>query len=149
MQGYALFFATLLLFQGEKVIKSDAEWKDTLSPERYFVMRQKGTEPPFSSLPLQGEGPFLCAACALPLFLAEDLYSAGNGWPAFKNIAAKENIYYLEDWDLGFKRYEILCRGCDCHLGHVFHDGPPPKQLRYTVNGICLMTENNETRYKP
>lgn len=149
MAWLTLISATLLLFQGEKLSRSENEWREVLSPERYFVMRQKGTEPPFSSLPLEGKGPFLCAACQLPLFLLEDLYPAGNGWPAFKNSAAKENIYYLEDWDLGFKRYEILCRGCDSHLGHLFHDGPPPKQFRYTVNGISLMTENSTSRYKP
>lgn len=132
--------AVLLAWQGEKVVRSDSEWKELLGPERYHVMRKKGTEHAFIGKYVYAEtkGIYSCAACALPLFLSEDKYDAGSGWPCFAKPAVPKNVYYLEDWRPPFKRYEILCSRCDSHLGHVFNDGPPPKNLRFTVNSISL-----------
>ena len=92
-------------------------------------------------LPIEEEGVYLCASCNLPLFSFENQYDAGNGWPSFTYPIAKKTVYYREDWSLGFKRYEVLCRGCDSALGHVFYDGPPPKHLRFCIHSNCLKIE--------
>jgi len=119
------------------LVKSDAEWLDQLGPERYDVMRQKGTERGFVGkyVLTRAPGIYVCAGCASPLFSSEHKYQIGCGWPTF---TAAKNVYFLEDWSLGFKRYEIICRGCDSHLGHVFNDGPEPRRLRYTINSCAL-----------
>ncbi len=113
---------------------------DDLGPERYRVMRQKGTERAFSGKYLYelSAGLYLCAGCKNPLFSSEDKYDSGAGWPSFLKPIEEKSVYYLEDFNLSFKRYEVLCRGCHSHLGHVFHDGPPPKNLRYCINSIAL-----------
>ena len=85
------------------------------------------------------KGVYSCAGCGADLFKSEDKYDAGNGWPNFTQPLVSKNIYYLEDWALSFKRYEVLCRGCNAHLGHVFNDGPPPKNLRYCIDSIALI----------
>lgn len=114
---------------------------EILGPERYKVMREKGTERAFSGRYLYetAVGTYVCAACENPLFRSEDKYDSGAGWPSFKKPIDKESIYYLEDRSLPFKRYEVLCRKCQSHLGHVFKDGPPPKGLRYCINSITLI----------
>jgi peptide-methionine (R)-S-oxide reductase len=120
---------------------SDAEWREKLGRERYNVMRKKATEPAYSGAVLdeEREGTYVCAGCASPLFSSEDKYSEpGCGWPLFKKAIDSKSVYYEEDMSFGFKRYEVLCRGCGGHLGHVFHDGPPPKNLRYTINSLAL-----------
>jgi peptide-methionine (R)-S-oxide reductase len=118
--------------------------QESLDTERYKVMREKGSERAFSGKYLYetARGAYLCAACKNPLFHSDDKYDSGSGWPSFRKAIKSESIYYLEDRSLPFKRYEILCRGCDSHLGHVFNDGPPPKGLRYCVNSITLFLEN-------
>ena len=125
---------------------SEGDWEQRLGPDRYRVMRKKGTEMSYSGhhLPPSEKTLYLCAACELPIFRSEEQFDVGNGWPNFTYPFAKENVYYVEDWSLGFKRYEVLCRGCDGHLGHVFNDGPPPKCLRYCINSICLKIENKD-----
>ncbi len=117
---------------------------EILGPERYRVMREKKTERAFSGKYLYetASGTYRCAACKNPLFHSDDKYDSGAGWPSFKKTIAKESVYYLEDWTLPFKRYEVLCKGCDSHLGHVFNDGPEPKGLRYCINSITLILED-------
>jgi peptide-methionine (R)-S-oxide reductase len=133
----------LLLFLSSAGLNlTDGEWREKLGRERYNVMRRKGTEPAFSGLYLDEERPgtYVCAGCAQPLFSSEDKYSEpGCGWPLFKTAIVSKNVYYEEDRSMGFKRYEVLCSGCDGHLGHVFHDGPPPKNFRYTINSLSLV----------
>lgn len=90
-----------------------------------------------------GPGTYLCAVCKNPLFNAEDKYDAGSGWPTFRKTIKPESVYYLEDRSLSFKRYEVLCRGCHAHLGHVFNDGPPPKGLRYCIHSSSLFLEHH------
>ncbi len=129
----------ILLWSGENTVKTDEEWRALLGRERYCVMRKKATELAFSGeyLHQAGIGIYYCAACDLPLFSSESQYEAGNGWPSFTAPVVQKHIWIKEDRSLPFKRYEVLCRRCDSHLGHVFRDaanGP----LRYTINSIAL-----------
>ena len=124
----------------KKVIKTDAEWKQLLTPDQYNVMRQKGTEAPYSS-PLNNiheKGIFECAGCELPLFSWAQKFDSGTGWPSFWAPIKRENVREEIDKSLGMTRSEVLCARCDAHTGHVFDDGPKPTGLRYCMNGVAL-----------
>ena len=124
----------------QKVNKTDEEWKQILTPEQYRVMREKGTEMPFTS-PLnekKDSGTFECAACGLPLFSSQEKFDSGTGWPSFWEPIASENVREETDKSLWETRTEVLCARCDAHLGHVFPDGPRPTGLRYCMNGVAL-----------
>ncbi len=124
----------------DTVKKSEEEWKRVLTPEQYRVLREKGTERPYS-----GEyektfepGTYVCAACGNVLFKSDTKFDAGCGWPSFYREAAKGHIIETPDYTLGMKRTEITCARCGGHLGHVFDDGPKETGLRYCVNSVSL-----------
>ena len=120
-------------------VLSDAQWKQRLSPEAYAVLRRESTERPGSS-PLLKEhrrGIFVCAGCALPLFLSRTKYESGTGWPSFW-APLPDAVGLSTDRLLGFERTEVHCRRCGGHLGHVFDDGPRPTGKRYCINGVAL-----------
>jgi peptide-methionine (R)-S-oxide reductase len=122
-----------------EIAKGDDEWRRLLSPEQYRVLRQHGTERPYSS-PLNGEkrkGTFVCAACALPLFSSDTKFESGTGWPSFHSPLPSA-VGTSQDFSLLVPRTEVHCRRCGGHLGHVFNDGPPPTGLRYCMNGVAL-----------
>ena len=123
-----------------KVVVKDEDWKKMLSPEVYYIARQKGTERPFTS-PFETSkeiGTYYCAACGNPLFRSDTKFESGCGWPSFYEPISKSSIIYLPDNTLGMKRTEVECGRCKAHLGHVFEDGPPPTGLRYCINGVVL-----------
>lgn len=124
----------------EKVVKSDAEWKKTLTPEQYRVLRKKGTERAFSSplYKIKEKGGYRCAGCDLDLFSSEAKYDSGTGWPSFWEPIDADHVLEQDDFSLFSRRTEVLCARCDGHLGHVFKDGPLPTGLRYCMNGVAL-----------
>lgn len=122
-----------------EVVHTDAEWQKQLSARQYTVLRQAGTERPFSSA-LDNEkraGQFHCAGCALPLFSSATKFESGTGWPSFWQPLAGA-VFESSDTTLGMTRTEVLCKRCGGHLGHVFDDGPQPTGLRYCMNGIAM-----------
>lgn len=132
----------------EKINKSDAEWRAELTPEQYNVLRQHGTERPFTGkyVNTKTPGTYLCAACEQPLFDSETKFESGSGWPSFWDVVDKGHVELRHDYSHGMHRIEALCSRCGSHLGHVFEDGPRDKTgLRYCINSVSLKLEpNNE-----
>ncbi len=123
----------------EKLHRSEEQWKQILTPQQFLVMRQEGTEPPFSS-PLndeKGQGIYLCAGCELTLFSSETKYESGTGWPSFFD-SIPHHLATKLDFKLILPRTEYHCARCDSHQGHVFDDGPPPTGKRWCNNGVAL-----------
>ena len=124
----------------EKIEKTDAEWKKTLSPEQYEVLRQKGTERPFTGKYYKSKekGKYVCAGCGLELFLSDAKFDSGCGWPSFSKPADQKSVASREDGSYDMHRVEVYCPRCGGHLGHVFEDGPAPTGLRYCINSASL-----------
>lgn len=123
-----------------KITVPEEAWKKILSPEVYYIARQKGTERPWTSKfeDFKEVGTYYCAVCGNALFKSNTKFDSGCGWPSFFEPLTKTSIIYLEDNTLGMKRTEVQCGRCESHLGHVFEDGPPPTGLRYCINGVVL-----------
>lgn len=121
--------------------KSDAEWKKTLTPEQYSVLREKATEAPFTGDFVYNEedGMYTCAGCGAMLFASQHKFEAGCGWPSFYDVANTDSVRLVEDRSHGMRRIEVLCKSCDGHLGHVFNDAPDqPTGVRFCINSVAL-----------
>jgi peptide-methionine (R)-S-oxide reductase len=127
-----------------KVVKSEAEWKEQLTPESFSVCRMHGTEAPFSGeyYDYKGEGVYKCVCCNAPLFESDTKFDSGTGWPSYFE-AVEDAITEIKDISHGMIRVEVLCAKCDAHLGHLFPDGPEPTGQRYCINSVCLTFEEN------
>lgn len=127
----------------EKVQKSEAEWRQELSPEEFRICREKGTERAFTGVywDEHGSGTYRCRCCGEALFRSDTKYESGSGWPSFWKPVREGVIEEHRDLSHGMVRIEITCRTCGCHLGHVFPDGPQPTGLRYCVNSASLRLE--------
>lgn len=128
------------MVETEKVRKTEAEWREVLTPEQFRVMREKGTDHPFAGPLLNNhqEGVYHCAACNAPLFTSDKKFESGSGWPSFWLPVSAQAIEAHEDNALGMRRIEVTCARCDAHLGHLFPDGPRPTGMRYCINSTSL-----------
>jgi peptide-methionine (R)-S-oxide reductase len=127
--------------------ENEDKWKLTLSPEQYKVLRECGTEPPFTGKYVNHKenGVYVCAGCGNELFSSETKYESGSGWPSFWDQVSEDSIERKEDNSLWMKRIEIVCKKCGGHLGHVFDDGPNPTGLRYCINSLSLDFKKTES----
>ncbi|OGU69289.1 MAG: peptide-methionine (R)-S-oxide reductase [Stygiobacter sp. RIFOXYC12_FULL_38_8] len=127
----------------KKIEKSDKEWKESLTDEQYKVLREKGTERPFTGKYWNTfeEGVYKCVACGQVLFESDTKFDAGCGWPSFSDVISNKNVITKDDFSLGMHRVEVMCANCGGHLGHVFDDGPKPTGQRYCINSVSIKFE--------
>jgi peptide-methionine (R)-S-oxide reductase len=129
-----------------KVKKTDAEWRQQLTPEQYHVMREHGTERPWSGEynATKQAGIYRCAGCGAELFRSDAKFDSGTGWPSFFEPASSDSVETEEDRSFFMRRTEVHCASCESHLGHVFEDGPHPTGLRYCINSVCLTLDPDD-----
>lgn len=130
----------------KKVEKSEADWREQLTPDQFAVCREKGTERAFTGAyhDCKDPGLYRCVACGNPLFRSEAKFDSGTGWPSFWEPLSPGAVRTVEDSSHGMRRTEVLCGACDSHLGHVFPDGPRPTGLRYCMNSVALDLERED-----
>jgi peptide-methionine (R)-S-oxide reductase len=128
-----------------KVMKSEQEWRQQLTPEQYDVLRRKGTERPFTGVYVhtKEDGLYRCAACDAELFASDAKFDSGTGWPSFYEPAVGDNVQLRSDNSFFMRRTEVLCGSCGSHLGHVFDDGPRPTGQRYCINSCALKLDTH------
>ena len=124
----------------EKLVLSDAEWRERLTPEEYEVLRGHGTERAWAGcfVGTKEAGTYVCAGCENPLFRSGEKFESGTGWPSFTQPISRDALAEHGDHSYGMRRIEVRCARCDGHLGHVFPDGPPPTGLRYCMNSVAM-----------
>jgi len=127
----------------EKIKKTEEQWKHELTTEQYHILREKGTEPPFTGIYADEHTPgvYRCAACGQELFASDTKFESGSGWPSFYQPTSSDKVETHEDSSHGMRRVEVTCSRCGSHLGHLFPDGPRPTGLRYCINSASLKLE--------
>ena len=133
-------------------MKTEKEWKKTLSPQQFHVLREKGTEPAFTGHLLKNKktGMYVCAACGNPLFSSDTKFDSGTGWPSFWDTVSMDSVELHADDRFGMRRIEVTCKKCGGHLGHVFDDSPTPSGQRFCINSVSLdFREQKDSAKKP
>jgi len=130
--------------------RGEEYWRKKLTPEQYKVLRERGTEAPFTGELLHNkeDGTYVCVACGTPLFSSEEKFDSGTGWPSFTDPMGEDAVATATDDSLGMRRTEVLCNKCGGHLGHVFDDGPGPEGKRFCINSLSLKFDPDKNKKK-